>query len=78
MTQHYEIRIQGHLDLSWADWFDGMSIQHEGNGETLIAGRLVDQSALHGLLNKLSDLGVSLISVNAVSSSSNNNQEDKP
>ena len=66
MTQYYEIRIKGHLDMSWSDWLDGLNITHEVNGETLIAGPIADQSALHGLLNKLRDLGVQLISVNPV------------
>ena len=63
---YYEIRIKGHLDQSWADWFDGMTISHEANGETLLTGPLPDQSALHGVLNWLRDLGVQLISVNTV------------
>ena len=64
MTQYYEIRIKGHLDESWADWFDGMMIRHEANGETLLTGSLPDQAALHGVLNRLRDLGIQLISVN--------------
>ena len=66
MTQHYEIRIKGHLDESWADWFDGLAIRHQDNGETLLTGSLPDQAALHGLLNRLRDLGIQLISVNPV------------
>lgn len=63
---HYEIRIKGHLDNRWADWFDGMSITLETNGETRLTGPVVDQSALHGLLRKVRDLGVRLISVNRI------------
>jgi len=63
----YEIRVVGHLDASWAEWFDGMSISNLDNGEALISGRLADQAALHGILNRLSGLGVKLIAVNAVS-----------
>jgi hypothetical protein len=66
MTQYYEIRIKGHLDESWADWFDGITIWHEDNGETLLTGPLPDQAALHGVLNRLRDLGIELISVNMV------------
>jgi hypothetical protein len=66
MPQYYEIRIKGHLDRSWTDWFDGLAISHEDNGETLLAGSLADQSALHGLLNRVSNLGIMLISVNLI------------
>jgi hypothetical protein len=64
MAQYYEIRIKGHLDESWADWFDGLAVSHEDSGETLLTGSLPDQSALHGVLNRLRDLGIQLISVN--------------
>ena len=66
MTQDYEIRIKGHLDESWADWFDGLTILHQENGDTVLSGSLTDQAALHGVLNRLRDLGIQLISVNAV------------
>lgn len=66
MAQHYEIRIKGHLDESWADWFDGLVISHEENGETRLSGSIPDQAALHGVLNRLRDLGIQLISVNPV------------
>jgi hypothetical protein len=66
MTQHYEIRIKGHLDQSWSDWLSGLAINHEDSGETLLTGALPDQAALHGVLNRLRDLGVRLISVNPV------------
>jgi hypothetical protein len=59
----YEIRIKGHLDSRWADWFEGLTIKLEENGETLLTGPVVDQSALHGLLRKVRDLGMPLISV---------------
>ncbi len=60
----YEIRIKGHLDDRWADWFGGMTITLEDNGDTLLTGPVVDQAALHGLLRKVRDLGMPLISVN--------------
>ncbi|MBZ0292130.1 MAG: hypothetical protein K8L99_06130 [Anaerolineae bacterium] len=64
MAQDYEIRIKGHLDETWADWLSGLTIRHEANGESLLTGSLPDQAALHGLLNRLRDLGIELISVN--------------
>jgi len=59
----YEIRVKGHLDTRWADWFDGMSFTHESEGTTILYGPVVDQAALHGLLRKVRDLGLPLISV---------------
>jgi hypothetical protein len=59
----YEIRLEGHLDNRWAAWFDGLSLTHETDGTTLIRGPVVDQAALHGLLHKVRDLGLPLISV---------------
>lgn len=58
-----EIRVQGHLDERWAMWFEGMTMEAEAAGVTLLHGRVADQSALHGLLTRLSDLGLTLISV---------------
>jgi len=63
---HYEIRIKGHLDAQWADWFGGLTIRLEEGGETLLTGPVVDQAALHGLLRKVRDLGMPLLSVNRV------------
>ncbi len=59
----YEIRIRGHLDERWANWFEGLTITLEANGETLLTGPVVDQAALHGLLKKVRDLGLPLLSV---------------
>jgi hypothetical protein len=58
----YQIRIEGHLGPQWTDWFGGLSITLEDNGDTLLAGPVVDQAALHGLLRKVRDLGMPLIS----------------
>lgn len=62
----YEIRIQGHLGARWTTWFDGLSLTNEPDGTTLIAGPVVDQSALHGLLQKVRDLGLPLVSVTLI------------
>ena len=59
----YEIRLKGHLDDKWADWFDGLTITRADNGETLLRGAVVDQAALHGVLRKVRDLGLPLLSV---------------
>ena len=60
----YEIRVKGHLDDRWADWFAGLTITLEEGGDTLLTGPVVDQAALHGLLRRVRDLGMPLISVN--------------
>ncbi len=62
--KRYEIRIEGILDPDWADWFEGMVIRAEGESRTVIEGPVADQSALHGILAKLRDLNLVLISVN--------------
>ena len=59
----YQIRIKGHLSRHRTDWFEGLAITTEENGDTLLTGPVVDQSALHGLLRKVRDLGIPLISV---------------
>jgi hypothetical protein len=62
----YQIRIKGHLGGQWTDWFGGLTITQEEDGETLLTGPVVDQAALHGLLKKVRDLGMPLLSVNRV------------
>ena len=62
----YQIRIKGHLGPQWADWFDGLTITLQDDAETLLTGPVVDQAALHGLLKKLRDLGIPLLSVNQI------------
>ena len=65
-TRTYEIRLKGHLDAKWADWFDGLTITRADSGETLLRGPVVDQAALHGVLRKVRDLGLPLVSVNQI------------
>jgi hypothetical protein len=62
----YEIRMKGHLGTRWSAWFDGLSIAHGSDGTTTIYGQVADQAALHGLLQKVRDLGLPLISVTPV------------
>jgi len=62
----YQIRIKGHLDRQWKDWFEGMTLTLEEDGDTLLTGPLVDQAALFGLLKKVRDLGLSLVSINCI------------
>jgi hypothetical protein len=61
--QLYEIRLKGHLDKRWAEWFEGLTITLEADGDTLLTGPVGDQAALHGLLKKVRDLGLPLVSV---------------
>ncbi len=63
--QHVEILVKGHVDVDWANWLEGVDVSHTARGETSFAGWLPDQSALYGLLNRLSDLGLQLISISA-------------
>jgi hypothetical protein len=59
----YEVRVQGNLDLEWSDWFDGFTVTPVADGETLLVGPVDDQAALHGLLHKIRDLGLPLLTV---------------
>jgi hypothetical protein len=63
---HYAIRLAGHLDGRWAAWFDGLTFAHDGDGTTVISGRVADQAALHGVLARVRDLGLPLVSVTQV------------
>jgi hypothetical protein len=62
----YEIRLKGHLEARWVKWFDGLAITLDENGDTLLSGPVLDQAALHGLLKKVRDLGLTLVSVSPV------------
>lgn len=74
-SEPYEIRIKGHLDARWSDWFDGLTISLEDTGNTRLTGHIADQSALHGLLAKIRDLGLPLISLTPVSSPQQKTEE---
>ena len=74
----YQIRVKGHLGSQWTDWFGGLSIRLEENGSTLLSGPVVDQSALYGLLKKVRDLGMALVSVNPVKPDQGDAPEIKP
>ena len=65
-TGRYEIRIQGQLHARWAAWFDGWSLTNDNDGTTIISGPVLDQAALHGLLQKVRDIGLPLISVQQI------------
>ena len=69
-TMIYQIRIKGHLGSQWIDWFEGLTITLEEDGDTLLTGPVVDQAALHGLLKKVRDLGLPLVSVRPVETGS--------
>jgi len=64
----YEVRIRGSLDEQWSDWFGGLQIEPQPHGETLLTGQLADQAALHGLLDRVFDLGLVLLSVRCIES----------
>ena len=70
MADVYEIRVKGQLDESWSEWFDGLEIRNEADGETVITGPVADQAALHGVLVKVRDLGLPLIVVRRLDSGS--------
>ena len=76
-VQNYEIRLQGHLEARWEEWFDGLDITLEEDGNTLLSGLVADQAALHGLLKKVRDLGLPLLSVNLVQTNRTNSKKEK-
>jgi hypothetical protein len=74
----YQIRVKGHLSHEWAAWFEGLTITLEGDGDTLLSGPVVDQAALHGLLKKVRDLGLPLVSVSPVEPGQADTPDVKP
>ena len=74
----YQIRIKGYLGHQWTEWLEGLTITLEENGDTLLTGMVIDQAALHGLLKKVRDLGIPLISVNRVNPGQENTASVKP
>ena len=66
----YQIRIKGHLSPQWTEWCEGMAVTREENGDTLLTGPVIDQAALHGLIKKVRDLGLPLLSVKRTDTSS--------
>jgi hypothetical protein len=66
MEEIYQIRVRGHLDARWSDWLEGMTVQHQDDGTTELTGPVVDQAAFHGVIARIRDLGLPLISVNRV------------
>lgn len=63
MTLHYQITVKGYLDASWSTWFDGLTITHDADGNTRLAGAIRDQTALYGLIDKARDLALTLVAV---------------
>lgn len=64
MDDLYVIVVRGYLEKHWSEWFGGLTIAHNGKGETILSGRFADQAALHGVLTQIRDMGLALISVN--------------
>jgi hypothetical protein len=76
MPEYYEIKIRGHLDQRWSEWFEGLQLTHLAENETLLSGSLPDQAALHGLLERIRDLNLTLISLNCGGPAAHNTQDD--
>ena len=72
LQEIYQIVIKGHLDSEWSDWFDGLTITLVDNGETILSGPIVDQTALHGVLIKIRDLGLPLLSLTRIETNREN------
>jgi hypothetical protein len=73
MATHYHIRVKGHLERHWSDWFDNLTISNEANGEAVLHGPLTDQAALHGVLIRVRDLGLPLLAVTMITTDETNN-----
>ena len=66
MNEIYEIRVQGHLADRWSEWFDGLAVERQADGTTVLTGAVVDQAALHGVIARIRDLGVPLLAVDRI------------
>lgn len=77
MPEYYEIKLKGHLDPHWSDWFAGLQLIHLEEDETLLSGSLPDQAALHGLLERIRDLNLTLISVTCIAPPTGDVNRDK-
>jgi hypothetical protein len=77
MPEYYEIKIKGYLDPHWSDWFAGLRLTHLEGDETLLSGQLADQGALHGLLERIRDLNLKLISITRVGSPDQDPEKDR-
>ena len=78
MGDIYECRIKGHLTARWSDWFGGLSMRHQEDGTTVLVGPVVDQAALHGVMARIRDLGVTLLSVKRVADSLGDAEQEGP
>jgi hypothetical protein len=78
MANEYHIRIQGHLDPAWSCWFDGLTVVNQADGDTLLAGPVVDQAALHGILIRVRDRGLTLLAVNVQHPGAAHSSSDRP
>jgi hypothetical protein len=78
MPEYYEIKIKGHLDQSWTDWFADLKLTHLDGDVTLLSGLVPDQAAIHGLLERIRDLNLTLISVNLGGSPTQDCEKEKP
>jgi hypothetical protein len=78
VAPHYEITVRGHLDPHWSTWFGGLELIRTDDGTTVISGRIVDQSALHGLLQKLRDLGIPLVSLTTTPPTNDTTRPERP
>jgi len=75
MSENYEIKIKGHLDPGWAEWFGNLAVSYDENDNTVLAGPISDQPALHGLLDRIRDLNLTLLSVIQTTPEPNNHQK---
>jgi hypothetical protein len=76
MPEYFEIKIKGNLDPNWSDWFAGLTVTHLEGNETMLSGPLPDQAALHGLLERIRDLNIILISVTCFGPSAHNSDQE--